>query len=684
MSEQEKVTFTESAKVDRIKKFLTEFKDKSGNYKYLEKIDGLSGSNLMIELMDLFDYERETNSDFKIWEFFTKQSQEAIRLSKRAIQEVYGTRFGYEQAVSLDVNILIDKSELEISVSQAIKNKFVNKLISLQARVTGESEVKTRIINGVWICKDGHPTEQLEKPIVCDNSSCKLRDLQLDKNSSSFEYYRNIYLKDFTNVDHNSDALICEAQGDLIDSAKVGEAVNITGYITIENNKNKFFNILHLLNIKKVNEINYQITDSEKEIFRTWTKQAGYWDKLITSISPNIHNSKLMKIAFLLSYIGGTRWTKNQRYWINVLVVGDSGTAKSKIAEWGKIVLPDVSWVSSSSGSPKGLFAGQREQVDGEKVLEVGPMITASGRGLLCIDEFVRSKEIFPIFYSPMETGVFNSATVGGHADLPCETPVYATGNPKKSNKWDEHKSILENLDVVERSLLSRFDLIVIAKEQSNAKERTSIANSILDSDDQIQNNTDVFDEVSIVKLLLYAKTFKPILTQKAKDVIIETFQDIYSKKESEESEKFAETNYRFVGMMARVMLAISKLHFHNETTEEDITLAHNLIKEMFAQRGLITNLANTYVDRVAQLIQNILKQSREPMTDSEIYASLFSSFPEKIDTLRNDIGKEGSSRSENKRWRAIMDSVESSVMVEVQQKHPRKLCWLHDQTTLD
>ena len=261
--------------------------------------------------------------------------------------------------------------------------------------------------------------------------------------------------------------------------------------------------------------------------------------------------------------------------------------------------------------------------------------------------------------------------------------PVYATGNPKNSNRWDEDKSILENLDVVERSLLSRFDLIVIAKEEGNKQERKLIANSILESDDQIQSNSNLIDEVSLVKLLLYAKTFNPTLTPKAKEVIIETFQDIFSKKESEISEKYAETNYRFVGMMARVILAISKLHFNDETTEEDITLGHSIIKEMFAQRGLITNLANTYVDRVAQLIHTILKESKEAMTDSDIHMALFSRFPEQADTLRNDIGKDGGSRTENRRWRAIMDSVENSVMVEIQQKHPRKLCWIHDQRTL-
>jgi len=258
--QEEKMVFTDSAKVDNIKKFLMEFKDESGNYKYVDEIDSLRGSNLMIKRLDLFDSERESKNGFKIWEFFMKQTSEAIRLCKRAVKEVHATRHGFDKSQALDLNILIDKSDLEITVSQAIKNKHVNKLISLPGRVTGESEVKARIIKGVWMCKDGHNTEQLEKPFVCDNPNCKHRNLELDKINSDFEYYRNVYLKDFTNVDHNSDALICEAQGELIDAVKVGEAVNITGYITIENYKNKFFNTLHLLNIKKVNEINYQIT----------------------------------------------------------------------------------------------------------------------------------------------------------------------------------------------------------------------------------------------------------------------------------------------------------------------------------------------------------------------------------------------------------------------------------------
>jgi len=63
------MVFTESAKVDNIKKFFMDFKDESGKYKYIDEIDALTGSNLMIKLYDFFDYERKSEIDFPSWDY---------------------------------------------------------------------------------------------------------------------------------------------------------------------------------------------------------------------------------------------------------------------------------------------------------------------------------------------------------------------------------------------------------------------------------------------------------------------------------------------------------------------------------------------------------------------------------------------------------------------------------------
>ena len=678
---KEAFSYTESAKVDKIKQFFNEFKDKNGNYKYLEKIDGLTGSNLMIEIYDLFDYEQESKSDFEIWEYFTKNPSEATRLAKRSIREVYSVRHGYEKAQFLDLNILLDKSEFEITVTQSIKHNHLNKLVSINCRIHGETQIQNKIINGFWLCSDGHQSEGNDAPPVCNNKSCKLRNLELDKEKSEIQSFRTFYVKDLEYTSHNLDSLIVQVTGDLIDSVKMGETVKFTGYVTLEERNKKLLNVFHALNVSKPDEIHLEITSEDIEYFKKLAKTPEHYDRLIDSIAPNIYNSKLLKQGFLLGYIGSPQWDSQQRNWINVLVVGDPATAKSKIAQWGSNNLENVKFVSSKAGSAKGLFAGQKEQTDGEKVLEVGPMVSLSGRGLLCIDEFARMRETFDIFYSPMDSGTFNSATVGGHENLNAATPIYATGNPHKSNVWDDDKSVVDNLQVFEPSMLSRFDLIIICKDENSSDDRKNIARSILGQHNDSKNNLKRYDILStkiLSKYCKYAKTINPVLTSDVIDEITETFDDVMKKKSI--TMKNNETNTRFVGTLARITLAIARIHLHHETTMEDFQKAHDLIKVMLAQRGLQASNANTYIERISQMIFTVLEESLSSLTDPEIYNLLFQKFSEKRDSLLNDVGQGGPLRRENKRWRIIMEHVEKSYMVEIESKTPRRIRWKHEE----
>ena len=120
----------------------------------------------------MIDYEREKKQKFSIWKFFSENPKEAVTLTKRAIIQILDGKGEYPK--ENEINILIDKSELEISVSQAIKNKFINKLILIQARITGESEVKTRLVKGIWFCRDLHETESNAKPISTSDQALRL------------------------------------------------------------------------------------------------------------------------------------------------------------------------------------------------------------------------------------------------------------------------------------------------------------------------------------------------------------------------------------------------------------------------------------------------------------------------------------------------------------------------------
>ena len=54
MSKTQTSTFTDSALSDRVKEFLIRFKDKHGNYKYVEEIDEMMPKNAKYIIIDLF------------------------------------------------------------------------------------------------------------------------------------------------------------------------------------------------------------------------------------------------------------------------------------------------------------------------------------------------------------------------------------------------------------------------------------------------------------------------------------------------------------------------------------------------------------------------------------------------------------------------------------------------------
>lgn len=677
---------TSSALCDRIKEFFYSF----SNGKYVDKIDTLNGSNILIELYDLFDYDNEEKNKDRIslQLLLMKQTKNFLNACRRAVKEIKQQRFP-DLEDYFDVDIIIDKSDLDISVQQAIGHKFRNKLVSLQALVNGESQLITKLIRAFYVCSEGHTTfvEGDKIPIVCDEKTCKDRNLILDEEKSESTTFRKYYLREVNYDSKHIDTLIAEGYGEFANKISIGDTVELVGSIRLEKQNKMLYNVFEIYNSRKLEEKTYDITEEDKKIFEHYPKQIGFYAKLVDSIAPHIYKSRLQKEAFLLSYVGSAKWDNNQRYWINTLVVGDPATAKSQIAKWGMNTLPNVEFVSSKGASAKGLFAGQKEQTDGQRVLEIGQICRQSGKGLVAIDEFARMPEVFDAFYTPMDTGIFNSATVGGHAELKAETPIYATGNPHRTNYWNDDVSLIENLHRFEPALLSRFDLIIICKDDAIGIDRKNIARKIAGLVEVNSNNSfeemDIFNEMDLAKFLLYSKSIHPKLTHDVREKAVEIFEDIMAKKSLSQL-SHSDLNNRVVSTILRLTLAISRVHLHRETTLEDISLAHQILMAMYEQRGLQISNSATYIERIAEKIFKVLEKTGLSMTDEEIFDTVLETNSDEKDSILNDVGENGASRINNKKWRYIMDNVEKSYMIEiVQRKNPRRLRWRKEQTNL-
>jgi DNA replication licensing factor MCM5 len=228
---------------------------------------------------------------------------------------------------------------------------------------------------------------------------------------------------------------------------------------------------------------NATFTEEEEQEFLELSRRKDLYEVFANCIAPSIYGNADIKKAIACLLMGGSKKIlpdgMRLRGDINVLLLGDPGTAKSQLLKFVEKATPIAIYTSGKGSSAAGLTASvQRDATSREFYLEGGAMVLADG-GVVCIDEFDKMRDEDRVaIHEAMEQQTISIAKAGITTILNARTSVLAAANPI-FGRYDDLKTPGENIDF-QTTILSRFDMIFIVRDTHDRGRDEQMAKHVM------------------------------------------------------------------------------------------------------------------------------------------------------------------------------------------------------------
>jgi len=607
---------TESALADKVKEFLTQFKDPTGSFSYVEQIDQMMPKRAKYIVVDFNDLVSVPFIESK----FVESPDEILNAFSRAIKEILQERFPeYARKIEHDIRARIANFPAERSLRQ-INSEVITKMTSVSGMVVRASEVKPLAKELTYKCLDKHISKftlldgmSLDKAVKCQSPKCPYTNLAIVAEESRFIDFQIVRLQELPEdlppgqLPHYVNVSMKQ---DLVDYARPGDRIVLTGIVRIEQERvsgvKQSESALYRLRMDG-NNIEFiggrgtkgsrrtereEISPDEQKIIRTLSKNPDIYNRLIASFAPHIRGHELFKEAILLLIVGSTQRALSDgskvRGDINVFLVGDPGTAKSEMLKFCARIAPRGLYTSGRGSTAAGLTAAVVRDASGIFMLEAGAVVLGD-QGLVCIDEFDKMRpEDRSALHEVMEQQSASIAKGGIVATLNARTSILAAANPM-FGKYDPFKNLTENVNLP-IPLLTRFDLVFVVRDIPQEEKDRQIAQHILSQHGTSGTDTTSLIDVDILtKYLAYAKRNDPVLTKEAENKIMEFYLKMRSV-EGEDKEKMITITPRQLEGLVRLSTARARILLKNQVEEDDANRAIYLFNEMLKNAGIDVN----------------------------------------------------------------------------------------------
>ena len=311
------------------------------------------------------------------------------------------------------------------------------------------------------------------------------------------------------------------------------------------------------------------------------------FERVIKSIAPSVVGYKDIKKAIALQMVLGGKWEEvdetTTRIWINLLLPGEPGTAKSRLMEALSKIHPKVAWAGGSRTTTAGLTVGLEDHPikRGSKIPRPGALVRGH-KGIALVDEMdkVDDKDMKSI-QSAMESGVVSVAMSGVNATFKAETCIFACCNPEKVFfKEPQYGGSLKEQVGIPDEIMSRFDLIYTLVDKADKVNDKAIAEVMWNG---VVHDDDIMHPLEIREYIGYLRSLPlPSLNQVA-GMVSDWFVKIRQEHKDDKVGKRVMNTIKRLSLGFGIFRQSKDLLGETCVTEKDVTDAQDMYHQMLS-----------------------------------------------------------------------------------------------------
>ena len=536
---------------ERFQDFLRSFAVEE-EYKYRKRLGhvALSGTrSLVVDFEDLIAFDPELarfilDKPDEYLEYLDRSAWAQLKIEDPEYAEII-------KRLRVRFRKLPEKQSLRV-----IGSENIGRMLCIDGIIVRSTSVKPLLIKAAFQCRKCNAMAYVEQagilmrgPGVC--AHCRSRVFEFMEKLSTFMNSQEIRIQERPEdlpPGQLPRAMDIKLSEDLVDIARPGDRVSITGVARAQQEyvgrkaRLRTFDLLLDANYvdivgKEVEVV--EITPEDERQIRELAKDPFIHRKLIASLAPSIYGYGDIKEAVLYLLFGGVPKKLPDgvmiRSEVNVLLVGDPGTAKSQLLQYVSRIAPRGLYTSGRGTTAAGLTAAVVREKSGGMVLEAGALVLAD-KGIACIDEIDKMRpEDRVAIHESLEQHTVSVAKGGIVATLNARAAVLAAANPSLG-RYDPYRNITDNINLPV-TLLTRFDLLFIMKDipEPDADGRMSDHILTLHRMKSTPEEPPLLPEL-LRKYIAYAKRVDPVLTEDSVNAIRQYYLKMRSLSGSAES----------------------------------------------------------------------------------------------------------------------------------------------------